>query len=149
MKWLGTLLLAFAAFISLARPAYAQTLDVNVTVVGHTGVVAGAPSDHFLGFSGPVEIPGVALGPGTYIFRSVAPSVIQVLNEDRSMVYGMFFVTPTWRGEVTSDYAVTLQRIRDDAPPRIATVFPPDASGGYELWYPTAEIDAVEQVAMR
>jgi hypothetical protein len=75
---------------------------------------------------------------------------MQVLNEDRSVAYAMFFTIPTERSEDTSDYNVTLQRIRDDAPPRIATLFLPDASTGFELLYPNVEIAAgVEQVAMK
>lgn len=75
---------------------------------------------------------------------------MQVLNEDRSIAYAMFFTIPPERSEVTGDYDVTLQRIRDDAPPRIATLFLPDASTGYELLYPKVEIAAeVEQVAMK
>jgi hypothetical protein len=98
-----------------------------------------------------VGVPGVALAPGTYIFRFVAPSVMQVLKEDRSMAYAMFFTIPTERSEVTSDYAVTLQRIRDDAPPRIATLFPPNAWTGYELAYPNVEIapEEVDHIAMK
>lgn len=152
MKSFAMLFVVFIAFVGLVRPANAQTqgFEVNVTVLGHTGAVAGSSSDHFLAFSAPVEVPGVGLAPGAYIFRFIAPSVIQVLSENRSMVYAMFFVIPTWRSEVTNDYAVTLRRIRNDAPARIATLFPPDASTGYELTYPKMEIAAsTEQLAMR
>jgi hypothetical protein len=139
MKILPVLwLVACLALFNVARPAHAQTQGsaINVTVVGHTNPVAGASSEHALSFSAPVELPGVGLAPGAYIFRFVAPSVMQVLSENRSMVYAMFLVTPTWRGEVTHEYAVTLRTIADDAPARIATLFPPDASTGYEVTYP-------------
>ena len=117
MRSFAVLFVVFIAFVALARPAHAQApgLDVQVTVVGRTAPVSGSSSDHFLTFSAPVQVPGVALKPGAYIFRFVAPSVLQVLSEDRSMVYAMFFATPTWRSEVTSDYAVTLRKIRSDA----------------------------------
>ena len=152
MRSFTLLCVVFTAFVGLAPPAIAQTpgLDVQVTVLGHTGDVVGASSDHFLTFSSPVEVPGVGLKPGAYLFRFVAPSVMQVLSEDRSMVYAMFFVTPTWRSEVTSDYAVTFRRTLHDAPARIATLFTPDASTGYELAYPTIEIAAeAESIAMK
>src|SRR5579859_3624575 len=135
MRSFTMLLVVFMAFVGLAQPAHAQTqgLEVQVTVVGHTGDVTGSSSDHFLAFSGPVGLPGVSLGPGTYIFRLVAPSVMQVLNEDRSMAYAMFFTIPTERSEVTSDYAVSLHKIWHDVPPRLATLFFPNTSTGYEL----------------
>jgi hypothetical protein len=41
-------------------------IEVQVTVVGHTGDARGSSSDHVLGFSGPVGVHGVALAPGTY-----------------------------------------------------------------------------------
>jgi hypothetical protein len=140
MKSFATLSVALVVLIGLATPVSAQEarFDVNVIVRGDIGPVTGSSSDHFLGFSSPVGIPGVGLAPGTYIFRRVTPSVMQVLSEDRSMVYAMFFVTPASRTEVTNDYAVELRRIRDDAPPRIMAVFPPAASTGYQFMYPEA-----------
>ena len=129
------------AFVGLAGPANAQTqgLDVQVTVLGQTGDVAGSPSDQFLTFSAPVEVPGVALAPGGYIFRFVSPSVMQVTDQNRSTIYAMFLVTPTWRNQVTGDYAVTLRRDRKDAPAKVEALFLPNDSTGYEFMYPGSE----------
>lgn len=139
------------ALVALAFPAAAQTpsMDVQVTVLGHSGVVAGSASEHFLTFSAPVEIPGVALAQGAYIFRFLTPSVVQVLNENRTMVYAMFLVTPKWRNEVTNEYSIALRRVRDDAPARLMTLYPPGASTGYELTYPKREIAAEAEIAMK
>ena len=119
MKSLTILLLGLVLFVGLARPAPAQTpgLEVTVTVLGEARHAAGAPSEHLLTFSAPVGIPGVGLAPGAYIFRLLTPSVMQVLNEDRSMVYGMFFVTPTRRTEATDEY----QRDTSENPARSAS----------------------------
>lgn len=140
MKPFTMLLVALVVSVCLAPLAEAQTqgFEVDVNVVGHEGIVSGSASDHFLNFSGPVGIPGVALAPGTYIFRFVAPSVMQVLGEDRSTAYGMFFVTPTWRSEASDEYAVTLRRIVEDAAARIETMFHPNSLTGYELTYPVS-----------
>ena len=150
MKSFAVLFVVFIAFVGLARPAHAQAqgLDVQVTVLGHAGAVVGSSSDHVLTFSGPVQVPGVSLGSGAYLFRFVAPSTIQVLKADRSMVYAMFFVSPTLRSEVTSDYAVTARRIKADAPPRIITLFLPETSRGYEFTYPKVA-SAAGQIAMK
>ena len=52
-------------------------------------------------FSGPVELPGVALPPGKYVFRLANPetgrSVVQVLSADGKMAYGLFFTRPAER----------------------------------------------------
>ena len=87
----------------------------------------------------PVEIPGVGLAPGAYIFRFVAPSLMQVLNGKQSIVYATLFVTPTLRSTVTNDYALTRRTIQNDAPARFMTMFPAEASEGYELMYQTIE----------
>lgn len=138
MKSFALLFVAFVALVCLPRPASAQAqgFEMNVTVVGHTGIVAGSPSDHFLSFSGPIEIPGVGLAPGAYVFRFITHSVMQVLSEDRSTVYAMFFVTRTWRNEVTDQYSVTPRRMWNNAPDRLATMFSRYSSTGYELRYP-------------
>lgn len=150
MRSLAMLFVLAIAMVGLAGPAQAQEpgFEVQVNVVGHTGIVKGSPSENVLSFSGPVGIPGVGLAPGGYIFRLIAPSVMQVLSENRSMVYASFFVTPIRRNEVTSDYAVTLRRFLDDAPARITALFPPHASSGYELTYPKSEVWA-EKFAMK
>ena len=59
---------------------------MRVTVVGHVGEVRGAAAEHFLSFSAPIEIPGATLTPGTYIFKTVAPLILEVMNEQRSTV---------------------------------------------------------------
>ena len=138
MKSFATLSVGLIVGIGLTTPVNAQQerFAVDVTVRSHTGPVTGSASDHFLSFSSPVGIPGVGLAPGTYIFRRITPSVMQVLSEDRSMVHAMFFVTPTSRTEVTNDYSVRIRRIREDALPRITAIFPPAAMTGYQPMYP-------------
>jgi hypothetical protein len=54
------------------------------------------------------------------------------------MVLATFFVTPALRSDAT-EYTVTLQRVRNDAPVRIAALFPRDTSTGYEFIYPKTE----------
>ena len=138
MKSLVTVGVALTVMIVFATPVKAQQerFGVDVTVRSHVGPVTGSSSDSFLSFSSPVGVPGVGLAAGTYIFRRITPSVMQVLSEDRSTVYAMFFVIPTSRAEVTDEYAVKLRRIRDDAPPRVTAVFPPAALTGYQPMYP-------------
>jgi hypothetical protein len=147
MKSVAMLFVVLIALVGLPAHVTAQGIDVHVTVLGHADAVAGDSSDHFLTFSGPVGVPGVGLAPGTYIFRLVAPTTLQVLSENRSMVYGMFLMTSIQRDEVTSGYTVTLEKTRKDTPARIVTIFPPHASTGYEFTYPKTEIAAADEVA--
>lgn len=129
------MLAACVTFLALSGSAGAQTqpLEFKVTVQAET--LKGSAGDHFLTFSGPVAIPEVGLAPGTYVFRLVAPSVMQVLSRDRSQLYATFFTVPVSRGEVTDNYEVTMVRVNDLAPVRIVRWFEPNRSSGYELLY--------------
>jgi hypothetical protein len=136
MKSRAAVLAACVWFLALSGQAVAQTtqrFEANVTVRGHAAL--GSPSEHFLRFSAPVGIPGVGLAPGTYIFRIVAPSVVQVLSGDRAHAYAMFWVNPISRSKVTDRDEMTLKKIRDDAPVRIAAWYLAGSSTGYEPMY--------------
>ena len=98
--------------------------------------VAASPAEHLLTFSGPVQVPGVSLAAGDYIFRFLTPSVVQVLPSDRSAVYAMFTGIPVSRTAPTSGYQVTLAMNRYDAPLRVAKLFTPGSSSGLAFIYP-------------
>ncbi len=151
MKSLWIVAVVFVAFLALPGPANAQTqpFEVTVTVTGHVGAISGSATDHVLTFSAPVQIPGVALAPGAYVFRFVAPSVVQVLNSDRSEVYAMFHTIPASREEANDRYEMTFQRIGDDVPLRMVAWFLPDRSIGYEPVYAKEAVRAEREVAMR
>jgi hypothetical protein len=158
MKWVSVVLVVGMGLVGLARAAQAQTetpsFKFYVSVSGHGGHVAGSPSDLFLTFSGPVEIPRVTLPAGTYLFRTIAPSVVQVLSPDRRTLYTTFFTSPASRARPVSHEQVRFQRIRDDAPIRMIAWYPGDWSGfsstGYQLIYPKWQRASVAtQVAAR
>jgi hypothetical protein len=111
-------------------------MEVTVTVVGQAGTVSGSPSDHVLTFSGPIQIPGVSLTPGAYCFRKIAPTLLQVSNEDRTTIYATFFVHQVWKDEPTKDYTVKLEKTVAAAPPRLTTLFPAHSLEGYSIPYP-------------
>lgn len=110
-----------------------QPFEYTVTVKGE--VIKGSPGDHYLTFTGPVQIPDVTLPAGTYVFSIIAPSVIQVSNVDRTEFYGMFFTAPVLRDEPGYDYAISLIRPLSTAPARIATWFVPNKATGFEFLY--------------
>ena len=70
---------AVIALMLIGAPAYAQLPDRRT----------------FFEFNTPVEVPGVALPPGTYLFRVADPEsggkIVQVLNADGNKVYASFF----------------------------------------------------------
>lgn len=91
-------------------------------------------------FSGPVALPGVGLGTGTYIFERSGqdPRLVHVFNGDRSRVYFTGFTRAVARpAAMRRDRIVTFAEGRPGQPPRIAAWYPIGASTGYEFLYPS------------
>jgi hypothetical protein len=130
------IVVAVAAVMAFTVSAYAQQVEYKVTVRAEE--VKGAPNDHFLTFSGPVQIPEVTLPAGTYVFSIVAPSVVQVSSPDRTQRYGMFFTAPVYKLEPSHDYDMTIVSSNPTAPGRITTWFLPNRDKGFEFLYPEA-----------
>src|SRR3954471_2836038 len=94
----------------------------------------------FYTFSGPVELPGVALQPGQYIFRLADPSgsrkMIQVVSVDGKKVYGTFFSVPIEMAEAPSKPEVRLMEAAPGAPAPIRAVWYVNERIGSEFIYP-------------
>ena len=97
---------------------------------------AGIREITYLTFSGPVALPGVAMPAGEYIFRFLAPGVLQVLSKDRKIAYTMTLTIPKTRVETSEEHVVTFKETPKDAPPAIESWFRSGESMGYELLYP-------------
>ena len=111
-----TLLALFTA------PAVAQPLDKRVIFT----------------FSGPVTLPGVTLGAGSYLFRVPAPSrnVVQVLSADGAKIYGTFFAIGAHTPVRPEEPEVRFMETRSSVPHAIRTWWYPGDSTGFEFIYP-------------
>jgi hypothetical protein len=146
-----TVLLAAAATIALAGDrVWAQTQQVprfeqEVRVEGAR--VAGSANDFFLTFSGPIALPGVSLGPGTYVFRREPSGLLRVLNAKREQTYVLAFTAPTRRVMDLDKYEIHfIEPLVAGAPYRISAWFAPGSSLGQELLYaPPADLGDVER----
>jgi hypothetical protein len=102
-------------------------------------------------FSGPVAMPGVTLPAGKYLFRLANPEsgakVVQVLNEDGTMPYGMFFSLPAERPEVASTPEVRFMETAAGMPAAIKTWWYPGERTGYEFVYPKEQARRLAQGA--
>jgi hypothetical protein len=98
----------------------------------------------YLTFSGPVEIPGVGLAAGTYIFELANPDsgshVVRVLSRDRKTVYATFFALPDSRRSASGETIVTFHEELAGAPQAIKTWFYPGETTGFEFVYPKAQV---------
>lgn len=91
-------------------------------------------------FSAPVEIPGVALPAGTYMFKLAdadgSRNVIRVLSKDGSKVYSTFFAIPDDRLTPTDKPVVTFEETPVGTPEAIKAWFYPGDTVGHEFVYP-------------
>jgi len=117
-------------------------LDEQVVVTTQAPAIKarGTLGDHFLTFNAPVEVPGVALAPGSYIFRrplETNGNILQVTSVDRRHVYAMFFAVPAYRRDVTRDDRIVFgEPAVAGAPAPIKRWYLADEKVGYELLYP-------------
>jgi LPXTG-motif cell wall-anchored protein len=102
-------------------------------------------------FSGPVALPGVTLPAGKYLFRLANPDssakVVQVLNEDGTRPYGMFFSLRAERFEPASTPEVRFMETAAGMPAAIKTWWYPGERSGYEFIYPKEQARRLAQGA--
>jgi hypothetical protein len=91
-------------------------------------------------FSGPVDMPGVALPAGRYVFRLANPdtsrNVVQVTSADGKRVFGMFHSFPSERPTAPNDSEIRFMEASAGAPPAVKTWWYPGERTGYEFIYP-------------
>ena len=101
-------------------------------------------------FSGAVELPGMRLEPGKYVFRiadTAGRNVIQVLPEDEMKVLGQWLFVPAERQEVTGDTVVTFREVEASAKtmPAVQFWFYPGEKIGKEFIYPKDQAMRIAQ----
>jgi hypothetical protein len=91
-------------------------------------------------FNQPVEIPGMVLAPGTYVFELMdSPSdrnVVQIFNADQSHLYENVLAIPAYRLESFDKTVVTFEERAKGTPEAIKTWFYPGDNYGQEFVYP-------------
>jgi hypothetical protein len=116
--------IAFLGLVPLAT-ASARTID----------------SRTYFTFSTPVELPGVMLQEGEYLFRIIDTTgsrrIVQVLSADGNHVYGMFHTIPGQRLDKRSEEAeLRFWETSSILPRAIRTWWYPGDSEGREFLYP-------------
>jgi len=107
-----------------AAPTSAQTFDERIVFT----------------FSGPFELPGVALAPGKYIFRLPDPTsthnVVQVLSGDGTKSYGIFFTLPALRPDPAPQPEIRFMETPAGTPPAVRAYWDQGSTLGHEFIYP-------------
>ena len=93
-----------------------------------------------LTFSGPVEIPGQVLAPGTYVFRLADSAsdrnIVQVYNKNENHLYGTFLTIPDYRLKPASKPIITFDERAADSPEAVKAWFYPGENYGHDFVYP-------------
>lgn len=91
-------------------------------------------------FSGPVEIPGQVLAPGTYIFKLADSqsdrNIVQVFNKDENHLYGTFLDIPDYRLKPRGKSVITFEERAAGSPEAVKAWFYPGENYGHEFVYP-------------
>ena len=103
----------------------------------------------FLTFNTAVELPGVMLEPGTYVFKladSASRNVVQVWDKDEKNMIGHWTFVQAERPRVTEDTVVMFKETREGATPAVQFWYFPGEKVGKEFIYPK---DQAERIAAR
>jgi LPXTG-motif cell wall-anchored protein len=91
-------------------------------------------------FSGPVEIPGQVLSPGTYVFKLADSSsdriVVQVFSKNEKHLYGTFLSIPDQRLRPAGKPIITFDERAAGSPEAVRAWFYPGEDLGHQFVYP-------------
>jgi hypothetical protein len=91
-------------------------------------------------FSGPVEVPGQVLMPGTYVFKLADSAwdrnVVQVFNKDENHLYGTFLAIPDYHLKPADKTIITFDERPVGSPEAIKAWFYPGENYGHDFVYP-------------
>jgi len=140
VKLIHALLIGALPFVFLPRPVLAQdefeTHEFMVDVHPNLKFPGLSAGERVLMFDRPVQIPGARLSAGPYIFRMMAPGLLQVADTSRQKIYATFFVIPVYRrdGNDNGLDRIKFQDTGDDESLRIVAWYTADGNG-YEFPY--------------
>jgi hypothetical protein len=94
----------------------------------------------YLNFSSRIELPGVVLGPGTYMFKlldnSSSRNIVEVTNKQGNRVYGIFLTIPDYIDQAHSRTHLNFAERPAKAPEALRVWFYPGNTAGHEFVYP-------------
>jgi hypothetical protein len=130
-------LIAAAAVLAVAASMAVAAQDANTS------------ERTFLTFSGAVEMPGVTLQPGTYVFKladTPSRNVIQVWDRDEKNMVGHWLFVQSQRPRATDENVIMFKEDREGATPAVQYWYYPGERIGKEFVYPK---DQAAKIAAR
>jgi len=93
-------------------------------------------------FSQPVELPGIVLPPGTYVFKLLDSNsnrnIVRVFNQDETKIYTTILAIPNYRLEPTGETVMRFAERPAGTPEAMRAWFYPGDTFGQEFVYPKA-----------
>jgi hypothetical protein len=116
--------------------ALAVVLVAMAVAPSATALGSGSHST-YLTFSRPVQLPGVSLEAGSYIFEVSAPGsdVVQVLTRDRSRAVYQGFTNPAYRSVGKRDATATFGEAAAGSAPPVKAWWPEGDALGHSFIY--------------
>jgi len=137
----------------MKRVTSIATAIVLAVLVGMSARVAAqnpVPSERtFLTFSNSVEMPGVTLPAGTYVFRladSPTRNVVQVMSKDGKDILGQWTFVQAQRPKATEDTVVMFKEMPEGTAAAVQYWYYPGETIGKEFIYPK---DQAQKIANR
>jgi hypothetical protein len=125
------------------------TLIVTALVIALVSVFAGTTAAQtdtrdrtFLTFSGAVEMPGVTLPAGTYVFKladTPSRNVVEVWNREENKMIGHWLFVQAERPEVSQDTVVMFKETAAGQTPAVHFWYYPGERIGKEFVYPKSQ----------
>jgi hypothetical protein len=117
---------------------------LGLSTVAPTGAASNVTHVAYLTFSRPVQLPGVVLNAGTYIFEQPNPlgawDFVRVSSRDRKTVYLTAYTRRVERPRgVPADQMVSFGESRSNTPRPIVAWWPIDQSLGHQFVYSTGQ----------
>lgn len=104
-----------------------------------TGAWVNASRTTYVTFSGPVGLPGVTLGAGTYIFEMANPNrndIVRVMSRQRDLVLFTGFTETVDRpANLAADHLISLGEAPPGVAPRVTVWYPAGDSLGHSFIY--------------
>jgi hypothetical protein len=90
-----------------------------------------------MSFSNPVEIPGMVLPAGTYVFRPLSTDshAVAIMNQDQNRTLGVALTIPVVKNTPPDNVEVRMAERHNNNPEAIDSWFYPGDSTGYEFVY--------------
>lgn len=104
-------------------------------------------------FSGPVQVPGKVLAPGTYVFKLLDSQsnrhIVQIFNKDHTQLITTILAIPNERLEPAGKTILHYDERPTGQPIALAAWFYPGDTFGQEFVYPKAEAEQLSRLNKR